>query len=272
VTLFAIEQLCVFGMNPLSFAALAADLDCSRISLAPAGPRGFNPEGSAPWSLIEDRALRGDMVRAMADLGVRVSLMEGFALFPGSAASGFDAALDMACELAAERINMVSFDPDYHRSCDLFAEIAAMATGRGLRCVIETGSGPMRSLPDAVHAVRHIGLPDVRLLLDCMHVFRQGNVMEDVAALDPAMIGYVQLCDVPASPALPIYADEAMYERLPPGEGDLPLAPFLAMMPDDAPIGLEIPQRGLAEAGVTARDRLAHCLAAASAVVSSIRC
>jgi 3-oxoacyl-[acyl-carrier protein] reductase len=55
----------------------------------------------------------------------------------------------------------------------------------------------------------------------------------------------------------------AMYERMAPGDGELPLAEILAAVPADVVVGLEIPMRGLAESGVGPMDRLRPCVAAA---------
>jgi hypothetical protein len=54
-----------------------------------------------------------------------------------------------------------------------------------------------------------------------------------------------------------------MYERLAPGDGELPLAEILAAVPTDVVVGLEIPMRRLAECGVGPIDRLRPCVAAA---------
>jgi sugar phosphate isomerase/epimerase len=68
-----------------------------------------------------------------------------------------------------------------------------------------------------------------------------------------------------------IYAEEAMYERMAPGEGELPLADMLAALPDDRVVGLEIPMRSRAEAGVSAYDRLLPCVNTARALLAGAR-
>ena len=77
----------------------------------------------------------------------------------------------------------------------------------------------------------------------------------DLAALDPAVIGHVQLCDVPMPAQIESYMEEALYERRAPGDGDLPLADFVELVPEDVPIGLETPIRSEAEAGIGPEDR-----------------
>jgi hypothetical protein len=66
------------------------------------------------------------------------------------------------------------------------------------------------------------------------------------------------------------YAEEAMYHRLAPGEGELPLLDMLAALPRDLVVGLEVPMRSLAEAGVSAYDRLLPCVSGARALLARV--
>jgi sugar phosphate isomerase/epimerase len=106
------------------------------------------------------------------------------------------------------------------------------------------------------------------LMIDAMHYFRLGNSLDELATLDPAMIGYVQLCDAPWQPRFDTYMEEAFYERMVPGQGELPLVEFLRLIPSDVVVSLEIPMRSLAEQGLGPRERLAPCVAAARALLA----
>lgn len=59
------------------------------------------------------------------------------------------------------------------------------------------------------------------------------------------------------------YLLAATFERMIPGTGTLPLADIVDALPGDVHIGLEVPMRSLAEAGVGPLDRLRPCVAAA---------
>jgi hypothetical protein len=54
-----------------------------------------------------------------------------------------------------------------------------------------------------------------------------------------------------------------------PGEGELPLAQFLRLVPDGVVVSLEIPMRSLAEAGVGPRERTARCVEAARTLLAA---
>jgi sugar phosphate isomerase/epimerase len=101
-----------------------------------------------------------------------------------------------------------------------------------------------------------------------MHVARFGAVADDLRSLPAERIGYIQLSDTTLQPRMANYAEEAMFERLPPGEGELPLAAMLAALPDDRVVGLEIPMRSHAEGGVSAYDRLLPCVQKARALLA----
>jgi sugar phosphate isomerase/epimerase len=101
-----------------------------------------------------------------------------------------------------------------------------------------------------------------------MHVYRSGASTADVAKLAPELIGYVQICDAPLVSKYEFYGDEARYERLPPGEGELPLADFIKALPPHLMLGLEIPMRAKTEAGITPAQALAPCVAATRALLN----
>ena len=60
----AIEFICVFGMPPVEFIELAAELDCPRIGLAPA-PIVTLPGLYEAWDLRTDAVLRRDTAKAL---------------------------------------------------------------------------------------------------------------------------------------------------------------------------------------------------------------
>ncbi len=261
-----IERLCVFGMPPVEFVTLAADLDCRWVGMGLTAMRYYNPHGYRDWSLRDDPALRRETVSAMRDSGVGLSLMEGFGIQAGTDPRDMAGDLDIVCELGGTRINAASMDRDAQRTFDGFAVLAEMADTRGIEVSIEIGPGPVGNMAAALNAVRHVNRKNFRLLIDTMHYFRRGGSMAEFTAVDPALIGYVQLCDAPLVSSFASYMEEALYERMVPGTGDLPLRDFLAAVPPEVIVSMEIPQRSLAAAGVGPHDRVGACLDAARAL------
>lgn len=266
----AIEYISVFGLPPVEFVHLAADLGCAHISTG-AVPMPYNPHGYPGWSLVGDRALRRRMIAAMHERDVSISIGEGFLVRPGVDVRDYAAPLDVMRELGVTRINTLSIDPGMNRSFDQFAMLTQMAAAVDVATTLEFG--PRMAVADlgaALTAIRHVAQPHFRLVIDTMHLVRSGAGGADIAALDPDMIGYVQLCDAPLVSKFSEYMDEAKYERMVPGTGELPLLDILAALPRDLPIGLEVPQRSLAEAGVGPHERLGRCVEATRKLLAQL--
>jgi sugar phosphate isomerase/epimerase len=266
----AIGFLSVFALPPVEFVDLAANLGCRHISTVVQGVP-LVPLGHSPYSLRDDPALRRELLAAMSHRGVTITLGDGFLVLPGAEMHTYSADLDALAELGVPRINAVSLDPDLGRSFDQFAALTELAAQRGIQTVVEPVPGlTVGDLPTALAAVEHVARPDFQLLIDTMHLVRSGSGAADIAALNPDHIGYAQLNDTTLAPRLDNYMEEAMYERLVPGDGELPLHDILAALPADIVLELEIPQRALALAGVSPADRLRPGVEAACRLLSEV--
>ena len=206
----------------------------------------------------------------MDDRGVSISLGEGLLIAPGVDVRAYAADLDIMAELRIPRINAVSLEADRARTFDELAVLTDLAAERGISTSVEPVPGlAIADLPSALAAVEHVGRDEISLLIDTMHVARSGAGPDDLRALPAERIGHVQLCDVPLrSTGEYHYAEEAMYHRMVPGEGELPLAEMLAALPPDRVVGLEVPLRSRAEAGVSAYDRIRPCVESARALLA----
>jgi sugar phosphate isomerase/epimerase len=254
-----IESLTTFGLAPVELVHLAADLGCAFIAIG-LSPLPINPEGYPIWSLREPEPRRA-LKQAMAERGIEIGLGQGFGIFPGRDVRDLEGDLDLLCELGITRLSGVSMELDVERSFDQVAALAEMAARRGVQMMLEFV--PTRAVPDlpaALDVVRRLGADNVRLMIDCMHLVRSGGSAADVAALDPALIGYAQICDAPLVPSNPDYLDEAVTERQVPGTGQLPLADIIAALPVDVPIGIEIPMMARAMAGHGPHRRARDCV------------
>ncbi len=258
-----IGMLSAFGLPPVEFVDLAADLGCHYISTALQG-MPLVPLGYPPFSLKDDAALRKDLLAAMSNRGVTISLGDGFLVLPGADVRAFSADLDVLAELGVPRINVVSLDPDLSRTFDQFSALTELAAQRCIQTVVEpVPSLTVGDLPTALAAMEHVGRPDFQLLIDTMHLVRSGSSVADLAAIDSEHIGYAQLNDTTLQPRMDNYMEDAMFERMVPGEGELPLHDILSVLPPDIVIELEVPKRSLALAGIGPIERLRPCVEAA---------
>ena len=265
-----IELLCVFGMPPVAFVELAADLGCHHISLG-LEPMPDNPHGYPRWSLRDDAALRRELAAALKDREVGIALGEGYVFRPGLDIRSQAADLALMAELGVRCVNAVTIDPDLARTHDQYGAFAELAAAGGMSATIEFMPGlPVGNLAAAVAVVEQVNQPNFRLLIDCMHLMRSGGSAPELAALDPKMIGHIQLCDAPLQGDVNRYAMEAKCERLVPGTGELPLADILRSLPRDVVVSLEVPMLAMAKAGIGPKQRLEPCIGAARRLLAQL--
>lgn len=265
-----IEFISVFGMPPVEFVELAAELGCPNISLG-LSQMEYNPHDYPRYSLIEDAALRREIKAALAANGVTISLGENLPVQPGvDSRDEWRASLDVLSEFGVRRINSVSFEADPGRNVEQYGLLAEVTAEYGVAPLIEFV--PIFGIPDlptALEVIRQVDRPNLGLIVDTMHVGRTGASTDALRAIPPELVGYVQLCDAPLRSDRD-YMDEAMHERMAPGEGELPLADYLRALPRDRIVSLEIPQRSLADAGVGPRERLGNCVSRARELLRTL--
>lgn len=233
----------LFGMPPLEHVALAARLGCGHISTG-LTPVPWRAACFPSWSLREDGKLRRELRAALSDQGLVISQAEGFAIRPMQSTGDYAADLDIVAELGAKAVSTVCLDPDRARGLDQFCVLADLASERGLLLHLEFAPPhPVNTLEKALTFMQDSGFRQARLVIDAMHFFRSGATLEVLETLSPELIGHIQLCDAPVVPLQDDYFREACLDRHPPGEGELPLAEFVKLLPRPVPVGLEVPMR-----------------------------
>jgi sugar phosphate isomerase/epimerase len=100
------------------------------------------------------------------------------------------------------------------------------------------------TLADAMAIVEQLGVANLGVLVDTLHLSRSGGSPTDIARCDPALLPYMQLADAPANRPSTTEAlrEEALHGRLLPGEGALPLRAVLEAMPR-LPVSVELRSR-----------------------------
>jgi sugar phosphate isomerase/epimerase len=103
-----------------------------------------------------------------------------------------------------------------------------------------------------------------------MHLVRSGSTAADVAALDASLFGYVQLSDSTLEQRGAAYRDDSS-DRLAPGEGELPLVDIMLALPAGLPVGVEVPMRSRAAAGMPAQTCARLAVDGARGVLAQVR-
>jgi sugar phosphate isomerase/epimerase len=253
--LLSLAHLTVLDADPLALIEAAAAGGFGAIGLRIVPP--FVTETIVP--VVGDADLQRRIKRRLRDTGIALLDIEAIWLKPESRIEEIRSALETGAELGAKYVLTIAFDDDTARLSDNFGKLCAAAHGCGLRTMLEfIPYSVLGTLAKAHDFIVAAAPADAGLLIDALHLSRSGGQPADIAAYDPALFSYIHLCDAPkARPAAERNRDEARYNRLYPGEGELWLAAFLDAFPPDTPVAVEAPQAAFAHLPAAERARLA---------------
>jgi sugar phosphate isomerase/epimerase len=242
MTIFSLAHLTVLDTPPPQMVRMAARLGYDRVGLRLIAVTDTTPG----YPLHDDPAQLRATVLALSDTGITVNDIEFVRLTPDFRVDAMRPFLAAGARLGARHVICAPYDPDLARLTDNLAALQAEARNFGLSCVLEFF--PWTVVPDLAKArqiVQAAG-PDVGILLDTLHFDRSNSSLRDLAALPPARLPFVHLCDAMVHP--PYSTDDLLHagraERLPPGEGQIPLRLILERLPEGIPIALEVPMTG----------------------------
>ncbi|TVZ02397.1 sugar phosphate isomerase/epimerase [Trebonia kvetii] len=263
-------MLCHFTaveVEPPDFVDLAARAGFAAVSLMIQFPRAYSPG----FPMTGDTRMRRETRRRLDATGVTLFDAATCRLEPDTGLDDFRALVETAAYLGARGIDVNGNDPDPARLADQFAALCALCAEHGLGVGIEfMMSTQVKTLGDALALIERSGADNAAVTVDALHLARSGGSPADVAALDPAQISYVQLCDGPAAPpAGEAYAREASGGRLLPGDGDLPVRELVDAVGPDVMLGVEAPSRWRAEQGVPAAAYAAQAMDAVRRLLGS---
>lgn len=235
-----LAHLTALEVPPIDLVGIAARAGFGLIGLRlhPAHP------GGVAYALPPGSVALAEMRRRLDGEGVGVHDIEFVTIGPDFAAAAIVPVLEQAAALGAACISACGDDPDPARQAAGFAALCEAAAGYGLGVDLEwMGWRPVATLADALRTVRAAARPNGAILVDALHLIRNGAAPTDLRGLDPALIRTVQICDAGATPPATREAiiAEARGGRMLPGTGTLPLRDLLDVLPDHAVLSCEIP-------------------------------
>ena len=207
----------------------------------------------------------------LADSPIEVIALEVFDLYAMSAADDCRPMLEMGARLGGKAALAINYsNPDLVETAEILARFSEVAADFGLATNLEpVAGGKTQTLAAARDLIRASGA-DVGICLDPHHLVRAGGSVADIAAMEPGLIRYVQLCDGPLSQPPEITGTEAVCERLYPGDGDFPLLDFLRAAPRHATLGIECPSLSRMQAGRSALEQAREGIAAMRRVLAQL--
>lgn len=256
----ALHHLCATDASPQALVEIAARLGVGDVSLF-VRPPSLKLD---IFPAIRDEAAARDVARHLRDAGVGLHNIEVFTISPRCDIVAFRADLERGAAMGARRVTALVNDADEGRALANFAAFCALCGELGLAVSIEFMAFSSLTTVEAGAAfVSASGEANATLLVDALHLQRTGGSPARLAAIDPALIGSAQICDAPVPGLLDAF-QEAVENRMVPGEGDLQLGDFLEALPAGVPVDMEVPLGVMRDRGVSAFDR-------SSLVVSATR-
>ncbi|HKD70425.1 MAG TPA: TIM barrel protein [Candidatus Binataceae bacterium] len=264
----SLEQLTVDEAGPLELVTIAGALGCQHVSLFLR-----TPERPPQWyPLVTDAAFRRELGRRMADCGVTPYTVEFFPLSPRAQPDTYRPAFECAAELGAKRMSVLVSDTDEERRLANFSQLCDRAQEFAMGVNVEfVAITQLPSLRDAVRLVTRSARPNAGIMVDTLHLIRSGSTVAELAAIDPRLIGGAQFSDGPLTMAPDKQLFEAISERMLPGDGEFPLREFVAAMPPDVPIGVEVPLKSLKDKGVGPMERARLAVEASRRIIAEAR-
>ncbi len=235
----SIAHLTLADCTPPEQVSAAAEAGFRWISLNRGG-------GSRP-SLVEDKALQQETLQRLADTGLRVNDLEGISLTRETDFGELDALFDLSALLGASGFTVIGRDDDQAFLIDGFARICQKAEPYGVQPNLEFFRfSSVKDLAQALAVVRGANQPNGGVLIDTLHIGRSHVSIDEVKAVEPELVHYIQFCDcvVEQEPSdVDGLRDEAINDRLLPGDGTLPLVDILHALPANAGVSIEAPNR-----------------------------
>jgi len=251
----SLDHLTIIEATPLELIEAAAAGGFARVGLRIVAPLA----AAQVVDVVGRPALRRELKAAMAATGVSVGLIESIWLGEDADPQSLEPALATGAELGARFALVGGNDPNERRLAENLGRLAALAGKYKMEIAFEfMPFTQVRNYEAALRIKQEIGAPNLRLLIDALHLSRSGADFRKLERFDPALVSYIHLCDASAViPPADELRNEARLGRLYPGEGELALDDFLDAMPDEAWIGLEAPCRTYAHLPPIERGRVA---------------
>jgi sugar phosphate isomerase/epimerase len=240
----SITQLTLTDVTPAELVDIAAKAGADHVCLFPKVPTG-NPM-SLPQ--VESVAAARDLRKRIDSAGISVSNVEAVFLNPATRPGDYTETMEIGAVLGAKRLACLNFHSDPGAARDQLTEFCDMAKGFGLDVLVEfTKRSETRSVSEAVSLVKKTGRSNVGLVSDSLHLVRTGGAPADLKAVDPAFLKYAQINDGPRDLPDDQQRNEAVFDRLYPGEGQFPLVEFVRAFPAGTVFGIEAPSARLAK-------------------------
>jgi len=205
---------------------------------------GFDP-------VVGDAAKMRDVKQALSDSGMELMEVLSYYLQPEMDLDSMRPSLEYAAELGAKYALLIGDDPEWARMVENFGQFCDCIAPMGMIAAIEAPvfRRVLCSIPLTVRLIVDSGRDNASVCLDPLHFVEVGHTPDDLKGLDPRLFPYTQIRDGHVVNRLgsKFWRDEPHATgalRL--GDGQVPLAEILDILPSGLPLSLEwsMPREG----------------------------
>ncbi|WP_416190922.1 sugar phosphate isomerase/epimerase family protein [Neisseria sp. CCUG12390] len=261
--LIGIAPLSVLGTEPVDFIRAAAKTGYDFIGLRTRSVTDTEKD----LNLLNDNPRMREVLAVLKDTGMKVADTEFLAIGENVTSDFWQPMLDAAAQLGAQSLTATITDPDMARATDVMGRLVEDAEKSNLVIALEPISyQTVKQLPEAVEVAKATGC---KVLFDTLHFRRAFGEMAHITAALPYLADMVQLCDGVLSERADTregLIEESRAKRGIPGEGDFRLAECVALLSEDMPVSVEVPNPKFAELGL--EGYLRHLKTAAENVLA----
>jgi sugar phosphate isomerase/epimerase len=261
----SLHHLTVLDASPAELVSIASSLSCDHVCLFTYVPAAA---GDA-FPRVGDSETCAAVIARCDETGVSVHNIEYFGVHEDIDLELYRPGLERGRRLGARRATAHIHDPVRDRGIETFAALCDLAADYGLDVGLEfTVLSAIRTVQDAAATIEAAGRANADIVVDALHLVRCGGTVADLASIDPRMIGYVQVCDGPATMPADQHLAEAIGERRVPGTGEFPLQAFVAAVPPGPVIAVEVPLSAWMRRGAGPLERAGCAVAATRALLA----
>jgi sugar phosphate isomerase/epimerase len=226
--------------TPLDYVEAAAAAGYRHVGLR------LNRSPGLPFhEVVGNAAVIKAMKAALAAAGLSVLDAYSFYLEPATDVTAFEPAIALAADFGAQYLVTMGADPDWSRQRDNFVRICEIAARYRLVCIVEPAViRPLASLAQTERLLREAGCANVAICVDPLNFARAGDYASDLKRIDAKLLPYAQITDGIIAPDEP---NPALLGRMSPnrrcllGQGNVPLADILDVLPAGLPLSIELP-------------------------------
>lgn len=251
----SLHHLTAMDVDARELVALASESGCENVCLFTYMPKAFRHK----YPLVSRDDLK-QLALDMTRLSIGCLSLEVFPLTEDCDFDGMEEGLAVGAELGASYATVHSHLADFSQARDALARLCVIAAKHGITLGVEFNPfSKLTTLKQALDLIEPLGGDNIGLVLDTLHAARSGAKPADIAKAQ-SKIRFAQISDGPAMTDQADRWKEAMYSRMAPGSGDLPLVEMLGGFRSDLPVSIEVPQTIKSPYGTDAKARVINAV------------